>query len=87
MGYIYFYLLVGLGVSFAITTLLPRGLCFLLAAIALFLGVIAPLAIWSYANCFVPGDKSSYGMLGTILAVLFAPAGLAIGGLSFFKGD
>jgi hypothetical protein len=87
VSYIVLYLLVGVGASIAITALLPREFCLLLAAVALLLGVIAPLAIWGYANFFVPGDKSSHGMLGTILAVLFAPAGLALGVLNLFKRD
>jgi amino acid permease len=55
--------------------------------VALFLGIIVPLGLWSYAEIFVSGDKSTQGMLGTICALLFAPAGILILLLSFFKND
>ena len=57
----------------------------MLGVIALLLGVAAPLVIWGYAYVFVPGDRSAYGMLGTILAILFAPGGVVLTLFSLVK--
>jgi len=77
----------GIVISLLIVFLLPRKIALLLGLVALFLGIIVPLGLWSYAEIFVSGDKSTQGMLGTICALLFAPAGILILLLSFFKND
>ena len=85
MGYIGLYLLIELAICAGLLVFLGRSVCLTLGFIGLALGVGAPLAIWGYASMFVQSDPSAYGMLGTILAILFEPGGLVLTALSMFK--
>lgn len=67
-------------VIFGANVLLTRFQCLALAAIALMFGLLAPVIVWTYGHLYIQGDSSGYGMLGTLLAVIFVPTGL---GLSF----
>ena len=87
MNYITLYVMIGLLVSAGIFVFLPRRAILLLALNALALGIAAPLVIWSYANTFVQGDRSAYGMLGTLMVILFAPSGVALTFLGLIKSD
>lgn len=86
MGHLALYLFIALLVVVAGYFVFPKWLCLALGGIALVLGIVAPLAIWSYAKVFVAGDSSSYGMLGTLLMVLFAPGGIALTLVGLLKG-
>lgn len=57
---------------------LSRRMCFRLAGVSLFLGVLVPAGVWTYASMFIKGDSSGYGMLGTLLAFVFMPIGLGL---------
>jgi hypothetical protein len=81
------YLVIGLIVAIFVAAILPRKICALGAAVLLILGIAVPFGLWTYANHFVTGDPSSYGMLGTLCVIFFAPAGIALGILAMLKSD
>ena len=85
--YLFSYVIGGLLLALLIAALLPRWLCRALGAIGLLLGIVLPIGLWTYASYFVPGDPSGQGMLGTICVILFAPAGLALTVLAYFKSE
>ena len=79
------YVITGIVVALIIAVLLPRRIALFLGLTALLLGIALPIGLWTYAEFFVPGDKSAQGMLGTICVVLFAPAGILITLFAAFK--
>ena len=87
VGYIGLYVMIGLMAAAGAYLVLPRRICIALGGIALLLGIVAPLGVWGYANLFVPGDRSGYGMLGTLMAILFAPGGIALTILGLLKAE
>ena len=87
MGYIGLYVMIGLMVAAGAYVILPRRVCIALGGITLLLGIVAPLGMWAYANHFVPGDRSGHGMLGTMMVILFAPAGIALTFLGLLKEE
>jgi hypothetical protein len=57
---------------------LTRRQCLTFAAISLILGVLVPIIVWTYGHLYIQGDSSGYGMLGTLLVVVFVPTGLGL---------
>jgi hypothetical protein len=87
MVYIGFYVMIELMVAVGLYMILPRRFCIALGGIALLLGIAAPLGVWGYANLYVSGDPSGFGMLGTLMAILFAPGGIALTILGLMKAE
>ena len=83
--YLFIYIGIVLLLAFLALSFFPRWLCLTLGLLCLMLGIIFPLLVWSHAHAQVPGDKSSYGMLGTIFAMLFAPLGLVMSLIGMLK--
>ncbi|MGI8906974.1 MAG: hypothetical protein ACR2IE_10850 [Candidatus Sumerlaeaceae bacterium] len=81
--YLYAYVLVEVLVACGLVILLPRTACLWLAAIFLAAGIALPAILIAYANAFIPGDRSSFGMFATICAAVLALPGIimALGGL------
>jgi hypothetical protein len=65
--------------------LFNRRICFFLAIIALFSGIVGPILVWSYGSIFIEGDMSAYGMLGTILGFYFIPIGIGLSIVGWLK--
>ena len=78
-------IVIGWAAAMLVVLLFPRWLCLALGAVLLILGIAVPACLWTYAAWFVRGDQSGFGMLGTICVILFAPAGLALTVVGFFK--
>ncbi len=81
------YVITGCIAALAVVFLLPRKYALFLGITALFLGTVVPIGLWTFAYFFVSGDTSTTGMLGTICVILFAPAGVLISILAYFKNE
>lgn len=62
---------------------LTKKLCYGVGLSSLVLGTILPASLWIYAEFFIKGDQSSYGMMGTVIAFVLIPPsiGLILAGL------
>ncbi len=81
------YIVTGIVIALLIGVIFPRSIALRLGLAALFMGIVFPAGLWSYAAYFVSGDDSLQGMLGTLCVILFAPAGFIITIVALLKNN
>jgi len=81
------YIIIGIAVALLIGAIFPRSITLYIGLTALFMGIVFPIGLWSYAEYFITGDNSAEGMLGTICVILFAPAGFVITVIALLKSN
>jgi hypothetical protein len=66
---------------------LSRKACLWLSGISLLVGTLGSVGVWTFGGLLIKGDSSGYGMLGTLLAVILIPIGLALAVLGWSKNN